>query len=221
MREHRISDDDAQALVTGEAPAERPDLARLALSIKEFRSAASASAPRPSAELSRRLELAAQIDVGRPETSGRPASRGRMKRVFAWITGLGVAAKIVLGVTVAAAAGATGVGAAVGIDTLVSATAEHDVTTDESTDAPADPTDAPSDAPENFGGSVSDRAHELGKGSDGAAFGEEISEEARQLGDEMAQNLEGTGPGESASNGAIGNKGNAPELPDVVPGGDD
>jgi hypothetical protein len=218
MRNQRISDDDAQALVTGAAPADRPDLTALVTSIQEFRTAAFAPAPRPSAELLRRLELAETRGTERPETSRRPVSMGRMKRMFAWIAGLGVAAKVVLGVTAAAAVGVTGVGTAVGVNTLVSANAE---VTPAETPAPTEPTDSPTDEAENFGDSVSDRAHELGKDSDGAAFGEEVSEEAQQLAEDVAQNPEGTGKGESAPDEADGDTGNAPELPDVVPGGDD
>jgi hypothetical protein len=228
MRQHRITDDDAEALVKGAAPAERPDLTTLAHSITEFRAAAFVVPPRPSAELRARLELAPEseistaahpnevavsIDATQPATSRPVASMGRMKRMFAWLTGLGLAAKVVLGVSVAAAAGVTGVGAAVGIDAIVSTTSEQkQVTTD---DEATDPTDAPTDAPDNFGDSVSDRAHELGKDGDGAAFGEEISDEAQQLGDDKAQNPDGTGPG--AGTGSE----NAPERPDVVSGGDD
>jgi hypothetical protein len=212
MKKHGISDDDAAALVTGAAPADRPDLAPLAHSIAEFRSAAFATPPRPSAALRTRLELA-------PETEAAAASarslafRGRMKRMFAWFTGLGIAAKIVLGVSVAAAAGATGVGTAVGINTLVSATSEQEQVAPEQ-----DATDAPT---ENFGGSVSDRARELGKDSDGAAFGEEVSEEAQQLGDDKAHNRDGSRPEGSGSGDAENGEGSAPELPDHVPGGDD
>lgn len=228
MRKHGISDDDAAALVTGAAPADRPDLTAFASSISEFRRAAFAAPPRPSAELRSRLDLVGGIspaavsngvvesDDAREPALARPvASVGRMKRMFAWFTGLGIAAKVVLGVTVAAAAGATGVGAATGITTLVSSHSEQEqiAPTDEPTEVPAEPTGTPTDT---FGGSVSDRAHELGKDSDGAAFGEEISEEAQQLGDEKAQNPDGTGA-DNAKNG----DGVAPEQPDVVPGGDD
>lgn len=238
MTQHRISDDDAAALVTGTAPADRPELTTLATSIQEFRAAAFASAPRPSAALRRRLDLAPAseispvavpiadaetIDAGEPASSRTRASVGRMKRMFAWFTGLGIAAKVVLGVTVAAAAGATGVGAAAGISTLVSTTVEQEqvTPTDDPTDTPADEATDESDESDTFGDSVSDRAHELGKDSDGAAFGEEISEEAQQLGDEKAQNPEGTGSDNSESENAEDGQGEAPELPDVVPGGDD
>jgi hypothetical protein len=232
MRKHGISDGDAEALVTGAAPADRPELATLAQSIAEFRRAAFASPPRPSAALRTRLELAPEsrispvadpnevagtIGARKPATARSAAFKGRMKRMFAWFTGLGIAAKVVLGVSVAAAAGATGVGTAVGINSLVSATAEQQEVAPE-VDVPAD---APTDAPENFGESVSDRAHELGKDGDGAAFGEEISEEAQQLGEEKAQIPDVAGP-EGSGPADVGKvPGDAPELPDVVSGGDD
>jgi hypothetical protein len=219
MKKHGISDDDAEALVTGAAPADRPDLATLAHSIAEFRSAAFATPPRPSAALRTRLDLAPEISA-RPETSRSEAFMGRMKRMFAWFAGLGIAAKIVLGVSVAAAAGATGVGTAVGINTLVSATSEQEQVAPEdgATDAP---TDDQTETPENFGSGVSDRAHELGKDSDGAAFGEEVSEEAQQLGDDKAQDRAESDPEGSGSGDAENGQGSAPELPDHVPGGDD
>jgi hypothetical protein len=233
MRKHRISDDDAAALVTGEAPAERPDLTTLARSISEFRDAAFASPPRPSAELRARLQLAPAsgislvaasneaapaIDAGEPASPAPRASVGRMKRMFAWFTGLGIAAKVVLGAAVAAAAGATGVGAVTGVNILVSATAEQEqqqVTPGD--DAP----EAPRDEPDTFGDSVSDRAHELGTGSAGAEFGAEVSAEAKLLGDAHAQNSDGTGADASGSATVEGGVTVEPELPDVVTGGDD
>jgi hypothetical protein len=237
MRKHRISDDDAAALVTGAAPAERPDLATLARSISEFRDAAFASPPRPSAELRARLELAHAgrisseavsneaadaIDAAEPATSRPRVSVGRMKRMFAWFTGLGIAAKVVLGATVAAAAGATGVGAAAGVNILVSASAEQEqqqvIPSDDPTEAP---TGSPTDDPGSFGDSVSDRARELGKGSDGAEFGAEVSTEAQLQGEINAQNPGDTGADGSGSANVGGGVDVAPELPEVVPGGDD
>lgn len=237
MRKHTISDDDAAALVTGQAPAERPDLATLARSISEFRDAAFASPPRPSAELRARLDLAHAggisseavsneaadvIDAAEPASSRPRASVGRMKRMFAWFTGLGIAAKVVLGATVAAAAGATGVGAAAGVNILVSASAEQEqqqvIPSDEPTEAP---TGSPTDEPSSFGDSVSERAHELGKGSDGAEFGAEVSTEAQLQGELNAQNPDGTGAEVSGSAHVGGGADVAPELPDVVLGGDD
>jgi hypothetical protein len=236
MRKHRISDDDAAALVTGAAPAERPDLATLARSIAEFRDAAFASPPRPSAELRTRLELAQAggisseavsneaadaIDAAEPASSRPRASVGRMKRMFAWFTGLGIAAKVVLGATVAAAAGATGVGAAAGVNILVSASAEQEQQQVIPSDIPTEaPTGSPTD-PGSFGDSVSDRAHELGEGSVGADFGAEVSAEAQLQGEINGQNPDGTGADGSGSANVGGGVDVAPELPDVVPGGDD
>ncbi len=245
MRKHRISDDDAAALVKGKVPAERPDLATLARSISEFRDAAFASPPRPTVELRTRLDLAHAgrispeavsneaanvIDAGEPASSRPRASVGRMKRMFAWFTGLGIAAKVVLGATVAVAAGATGVGAAAGVNILVSTSAEQEqeqVTPggDPSGAPGGDPSEAPADEltdePGAFGDSVSDRAHELGQGSVGAEFGAEVSAEAHLLGEGNAQNPEGSGATGSASTNAGGGVEIAPELPDVVSGGDD
>ena len=104
--------------------------------------------------------------------------------MLSWLTGLGVLAKIVLASSVASAAvlgaGAAGVlpaGAQDAFNTVVAS-----VTTD---DPEATPTESPepdaseSGHPDNFGGTVSDLAHELGKGSDGRAFGDSISDAAK------------------------------------------
>jgi hypothetical protein len=133
MRRHVISDRDAAALVRGEASASRPDLASLAESIAEFRAVAYASAPRPSAELLSRFELAGASEISstrasvrrtaahssRAAAASQPTSLGGVRRALGWFAGLGVAAQILLGVSVAAAAGASGVGAVVGINTLI------------------------------------------------------------------------------------------------------
>lgn len=233
-----MNDDAAEALVTGTAPAGRPDLAMLARSIAEFRGAALATPPQPTAELRARLGLESEFSPAHRNpvagsldasdaTRRRPvAHTGRLKRLLAWLAGLGLAAKIVLGVSVAAAAGVTGVGAAVGIDAVVSTTSEHEqVETEDAPDevgetegksegeSPGDTdgdTDAPAEESDTFGDSVSDRAHELGKDGDGKAFGEEISEEAQQLGNDKAQKPEQTGRGTGEG------PGNAPELPEVA-----
>ena len=141
--------------------------------------------------------------------------------MFAWFTGLGIAAKVVLGATVAAAAGATGVGAVAGVNILVSANVEHEQ--EQQVTPGGDPTEAPADEPGTFGDSVSDRAHELGAdgSSTGAEFGAEISGEAQLQGEGNAQNPDGPGVNGSGSANVEGDVEIAPELPDVVPGGDD
>ena len=232
MRKHRISHDDASALVKGEASATRPDLVPLADAIADFRIAAFASPLRPSAELTARLELAETSGISqeasptwraetikvRARVTDSPAPvLGKVKKMFAWFTGLGIAMKVALGLAVAAAASVTGVGAVVAYNEIAPTFEQEQVTpTDDPTDEETtDPTD-----PDTFGTSVSERAHELGKDSDGAAFGEETSEQAQQLGDEHAQNPEGTNPAPGAENAENG-KDHAPDLPDVTPGGDD
>lgn len=235
MRTHRISDDDAAALVKGTAPAERPDLAPLARSVTEFRDAAFASPPRPTAELRARLDLAHAggispeavsqetanaIDAREPASSRPRASVGRMKQMFAWFTGLGIAAKVVLGATVAAAAGATGVGAVTGVNILVSANAEYEQ--EQQVTPGGDPTDE-ADEPGTFGDGVSDGALELGADgtTTGAEFGAEVSGEAQLQGEGNTQNPGGAGVNGSGSANVEGSVEVAPELPDVVPGGDD
>lgn len=215
MRRHRISDDDATALLAGRAPVARPELAPLAQSLADFRVAAYEALPQPSAELASRLDLArgseiSTLAVSSPDsgmvTTPVPAAavaashRERVKNMFEWITGLSLAAKILLGLSVAAVAGVTGAGASGAFTDIVvtqtpteegvvvtdePADESTDGTTDESTDDPAGESAGESD---NFGESVSERAHELGEDGDGAAFGEEISGEAQQLGDEKRQN---------------------------------
>lgn len=134
-----------------------------------------------------------------PAAAVAASHRERVKNMFEWITGLSLAAKILLGLSVAAVAGVTGAGASGAFtDIVVTQTPTEEVivtaepadestdgSTDESTDDPTAESAAESD---NFGESVSERAHELGEDGDGAAFGEEISGEAQQLGDEKRQN---------------------------------
>ncbi len=211
MRRHRISDHDAAVLLAGSAPVARPELAPLVRSLADFRVAAFETLPQPSAELASRLDLAqgseiSTLAVSSPDsgmvTTPVPAPavagshRERVKNMFEWITGLSLAAKIVLGLSVAAVAGVTGAGASGAFTDIVvtqTPTEEEVIATDEpaneSTDGTTDESsDDPADEFDNFGESVSERAHELGEDGDGRAFGEEISGEAQQLGDEKRQN---------------------------------
>lgn len=201
MRKHRISDQDAEAVMSGHAPVARPELAPLATSIESFRSAAFETIAQPSAELASRLELASDIStrtslhpgavVAAGPARGGIRSEKRRVRMFSWIAGLGLATKIALGAGVAVAAtvgaGAVGVlptGAQDAfngvVSTIIPGTGEAPegvlpTGTDE-------PTPEPSSAahPENFGGWVSDRAHDPAK--DGHTFGAETSEAAKQNG---------------------------------------
>lgn len=155
--------------------------------MSEFKAAAFTHAPRPSAELLARLDLhgASTGEALESATAGTVSTyrRKRVRKMLSWLTGLGVFAKIVLASSVASAAvlgaGAAGVlpgGAQEVFNSAVASVSDPDAT----------PTDSPSPQPsstyKNFGGQVSDLAHELGKDSDGHAFGKYISDLAKSNG---------------------------------------
>lgn len=124
MRKTRLSDDDALAILDGQIPEGRPDLASVASAVHEMRVASLGSAPRPSAELAARLDLDRVAGIsasagGLPErsldwvpapTARRVPTRGRARMIFSWFAGLGLAAKIAIGATTVAF-GAVGAGA--------------------------------------------------------------------------------------------------------------
>jgi hypothetical protein len=190
MTDHRISDDDAEALLRGDATGVSPELAALADSLSEFRAAAFETTAQPSAALLARLEADA------PVSAGAVSDRKRVRKMVSWFTGLGVLAKIILGSTVAAAAvagaGAAGVlpgGAQDAFNTVVTVVvpATDDEPESTPTDEPsADPSDDPSpeptegtenEHPDNFGGTISEWAHNPNKGDDGP-FGDDVSDAA-------------------------------------------
>jgi hypothetical protein len=156
-----MTHDAAEALIRGVAPAAAPDLAPLAAAIAEFRAASFATPPRPSAELMARLQLAgasrssvagvptrdAAATAPQVTTTSRSRSLGGVRRALGWFAGLGIVAKILIGASVAAAAGATGIGAAAGVGEIVTA-----VTSISEAPAPAEP-DLPVTEP--GGGAVS------------------------------------------------------------------
>lgn len=190
MRKHRISERDAHAILSGQTPASRPDLALLADSIAEFRVAALESPVRPSPDLLSRLGLLGETKIA-SHTELQPETGESRKRVtmFSWIAGMGLVAKIALGagVAVAATAGAGAVGALpdgvqVAFDQVVSTvvpTEESDESTDLETDDSA-PEPVSTDHPENFGSWVSERAQDPDKV--GHDFGQETSEAAKDNG---------------------------------------
>ena len=105
MTDHKLSEDAAAALIAGTAPSEHPELASLAASIAQLRSAPQ-RAPQPSAA------LIARIDLGiRPAIA--PVVNKRRRTLTTWFVGLGVAAKLALGallaVTAVSSAGAAGI----------------------------------------------------------------------------------------------------------------
>lgn len=125
MRTHRITDDEASAVLLGQVPAERDDLSSVADAVAEFRRASLEAPPQPSAELALRLDLERASRISAPadglnastvaKTLVTQASTPRTRRrsvALSGFVGLGLAAKIAIGAGAAAAVGVTGVGAA-------------------------------------------------------------------------------------------------------------
>jgi hypothetical protein len=108
MREHTITDAEAQQLLSGATPEGRPELAELAASITVVRREASQlAAPQPSAALAARLERPALgVSVG-----AEPTPLKGIKKMAASLAGLSLAAKLAAATGVLAL-GLTGVGAA-------------------------------------------------------------------------------------------------------------
>ena len=105
MTDHKLSEDAAAALIAGTAPSEHPELASLAASIAQLRSAPQ-PAPQPTAA------LIARIDLGiRPVIA--PVVNKRRRTLASWFVGLGILAKLALGtliaVTAVSSAGAAGI----------------------------------------------------------------------------------------------------------------
>lgn len=202
MRKHRISDRDAFALLKGRASAARSDLAPLAESVSKFRAAAFTTLPQPSAELALRLDLsratgissliAPLSDVGtveayEPAVVGGASPIRRVKSMFAWFAGLGIAVKIVLGlaVTAAAVAGAGAAGvlpplAPISFDTAVTSTADPTGTAEPTSSPTGTPTATPSDDPTHS----SDKSD---KSKSENELGKEISEEAKEIGEDAGK----------------------------------
>jgi len=119
MTNSRLTESEARALVSGRAPEGRADLEKLARSIAAYRAAALDSPVRPTSALSSRLDARVLRDLTasgvRPvqlTSSPSPApARGWIRTAFAWLAGLGLVTKIVVGVSIAAVA-TTGAGAA-------------------------------------------------------------------------------------------------------------
>ena len=126
MRKHRITHNEAQQLLAGQALEGRSETAVLASSLQAFRDAAFATAPRPSVALAAQFGSLTGADISvatggsSPHTVGTgsasstpapaPQKKGK-KQMFAWIAGLGLAAKLTVGASTVAL-GLTGVGVA-------------------------------------------------------------------------------------------------------------
>lgn len=124
-----------------------------------------------------------------------------------WLSQWSTKSKVGLGVIAVLAAsvgaGIVGVlpaGAQTGFDEVVSGILPGEVETENETDdLDESDTDVAQEHPDNFGGTVSDRAHELGKDSDGQAFGEQTSQDARDKGDALEGEDDATVEGDSDS----------------------
>lgn len=215
----RISDHDIERLLAGQTPEGRPELADVAASIAEFRSVAHEAVPQPSAALLARLDLpvsvgAASVAVSAagataplpqsvtstaaPADAERSDSRG-INKMFEWIAGLGLAAKITAG-TGALALSLAGVGAAGALpgplqeafDSAVTTTVEEETTEEEvvvedeivEDDAEGAVEETLPTGSDEFSGWVKEGAQAEGKV--GAEFGAAVSEQAQELREEKA-----------------------------------
>lgn len=235
MRKHTITDAEAHALLSGATPQGRPELTGLADSIADARRAAQHVVPQPSAALVARLE---RPSLGVSDVPEREPAKG-ITKVFATMSGLGIAAKVAaaggvlaLGLAGAGAAGAAGVLPGPAQDafnevvmTFVPADDETDGTgatdecvvdegaaegVDEGTVECADVEPALPVGSKEFSEWVQHGAKDPNKV--GSEFGESVSEQARELRDEMA----GDRPD---NNGGHGQGGDSHRDDDIAPGG--
>ncbi len=130
---------------------------RLTDALEKYRARAYARPPRPSSQLSQRLDLRMLADLPPVNNAAQvalvvavPQGRSRLRTVLSWLAGLGIVTKIVLGIGVAAIA-TTGVGAAGALpgvaqqvfDTLLPGVAPHSGdSADDSTEQSGDDTPA-------------------------------------------------------------------------------
>ena len=106
MKNQRITDTDAAALVGGTAPADHPEFADVATALSAFRSAVVEPLPSPSGALQERLDGSAHLIEGSKVVVVRPRMRGK-KGIAGVIAGASILAKIAFGSSVALAAVAT------------------------------------------------------------------------------------------------------------------
>jgi hypothetical protein len=124
MRNRRITDDDAAALLRGRSPHARDELSPQAAALADVRRSSYGTPPRPSPAVASRLDLERVSTISphphgeNPDTAPTlsirsTVPRSRRRRVaIEWFAGLGLAAKIAIGATAAAAVGVGGAGAA-------------------------------------------------------------------------------------------------------------
>ena len=72
MKNHRITDDEAAALIRGRTPHARDELSPLAEAIAGFRASSFGTPPRPTAAVASRLDLDRLASAPRARHAGRP-----------------------------------------------------------------------------------------------------------------------------------------------------
>ena len=215
----RVRNHEAEQLLAGSTPEGRPELGALTDALVEFRAAAYETVPRPSDALAALVSVPGSADVSAAAANASAKSHDRAladeavaghphggKRMFEWIAGLSVAAKVAagtgvlaLGATGVATAGATGVlpgpvqtafDSAVTVVLTDDEFVEDDLIGDEepvTNDLVGDEEPVTDDAPipgagNEFGKWVSENAQDPEK--IGEEFGERVSEQARKLGEQ-------------------------------------
>ncbi|RZT59399.1 hypothetical protein EV140_2005 [Microcella alkaliphila] len=204
----RVRNHEAEQLLAGSTPEGRPELVALTDALVEFRAAAYETVPRPSDALAAFVSVPGSADVSAAAAHASAKSHdGALadeavaghphggKRMFEWITGLSVAAKVAagtgvlaLGATGVATAGATGVlpgPVQTAFDTAVTAVLTDDEVADDGLIGDEEPATGEAPIPgasTEFGKWVSENAQDPEKV--GADFGERVSEQARQLGEQ-------------------------------------
>ncbi|MFC9917144.1 hypothetical protein [Agromyces binzhouensis] len=217
MTRHRITDDDAEALLHGRSPRGRDELSPLADAIAGFRASSSGGSPRPSAAVAPRLDLGrrpevefvpdADPDVTAPAPARTPSARRRV--VVEWFAGLGLAARISMGAVAAVAVAATGAGAAGAAGMLPEpaqvvfdgmAGTEHGVDRAVSPGPVEGATDAEDEGADGTG--LEHAEEQAGSGLETAVeHADENAESGLQTAEENAGS--GIGTGEEASGGAV------------------
>jgi len=200
MRKHRLSDADVTAILNGNVQDAREDLRILANAVDAIRVAYSDSEPRPSAELAARLDLdrhGVAVPAGelpaRTTTTTRAAEpaapglkRGKLRMIFSWLTGLGLAAKIGIGATAAVAVG-VGAGAA---GVLPPPVQEVFLQVVEGTShAGEEQSETSNELGSDHGDTVSEVARDRQSHSTGKEHGEAVRDVASVKGQEMTEEL--------------------------------
>ncbi len=159
----RLTDHDAQHLMSGEIPPGRPDLADLAAAMSELRGSSwAAVAPQPSSELAQILNGRSAAPVSVREAEGAPISRPvaatapasavaklttGVRKMITWPSGLELPSKIALGAGLFAFA-VSGVGAAGALPGPAQPAFDHLVATATDADDKADNSVPPTDVEE-------------------------------------------------------------------------